>query len=106
MATAGVTTREWTAGRTLWFTVVLLGWFLVAYVAVTAPGGLSGALLWISTLEPVYQIAMWLLLLPYMMAIWVWTSSWELWMRVVGVGILVALTLLAARPRATYSSRR
>jgi uncharacterized membrane protein len=106
MATAGVATREWTFGRTLWFTVVMLGWFALAYVAATVPGGLYAAAEWIGTLNPAAQILMWLLLLPYMMAMWVWNSTWELWARVLGVGGLVLATLLASRPRQRRSAWR
>ena len=102
MATVGVSTREWTLGRTVWFTTVLLGWFVFAYLAVAVPGGLSGVAVWISSLSPVLQVVMWLLLLPYMMAAWVWDSTWELWMRVAALGTLVALTLVLSRPPATY----
>jgi hypothetical protein len=107
LASAGVTTtREWTYGRTLWFAVVILGWFALAYVAVSVPGGLYTAAEWIGTLNLSVRILMWILLLPYMAAIWVWTSTWVLWVRILVVGALVLGTLLASRPRRSRGAWR
>jgi hypothetical protein len=99
MATVGASTREWTFGRTLWFSVVVIGWLVVAYIALTVPDGLYAMADWVGSLNPVVQVLVWLVLLPYMMAMWVWNSTWELWMRVLGVGALVLVTVLASRPR-------
>ncbi len=100
MAAGRHTRREWTFGRTLWFSLVLLGWFGLAYIAVTVPGGIYAAWEWVLGQGLLVQILMWLLLLPYMLAMWLWAMPWAESLRIVAVLAVFVASLVLSRPRA------
>jgi hypothetical protein len=61
-----------------------------AYYLITNPSVLNDAWVWIRQLPLVVQLLAWLLFLPWMFALWVWTQPWAVAIRLV----LVVGTLL------------
>jgi len=73
------TTEEKKGTRTqalMWAAFILVGWAVFAYLVLAAPGGLPAAWSWVRSLPLVIQLVMWLLLLPWMVALWISQTSW------------------------------
>ena len=77
----------------LWSLALLTGWIAFAYVALGTAGGLEGAWAWVRVQPILMQGALWLFLLPYMVALWIGQGDWALWLKVVLIGF-IALSLL------------
>lgn len=68
---------------------------MFAYYLITDPGRLSEAWAWTRSLPWWAQGLIWLLFLPWMIALWVWTLPWAMPVRLVLViGILAWTTWL------------
>lgn len=63
---------------------------LFAYYLVADPARLDAIWQWTRSLNILVQLVLWLLFLPWMAALWIWTLPWALWLRLV----LVVATLL------------
>lgn len=83
--------------RGLWLATVVAGWLAVGWVIVAYPGGVEAAWEWVFEQTVAVQGAMWLLLLPWMGALWVWNESWPLAVRTAIVIALAVGTLLLSR---------
>lgn len=60
-----------------WWAILVAGWLAFAYVALVMPGGLDAAWEW-TRAQPVWmQWALWLFLLPWMLALWVSQRGWS-----------------------------
>lgn len=79
--------------RGLWVLALLGGWIAFTYLALGTPGGLEGAWAWVRVQPTMMQLAMWLFLLPYMVALWIGQNDWALWVRVVIIAF-IAFSLL------------
>jgi hypothetical protein len=77
---------------------IVAGWLLFAYIAFATPAGLGG--LWdsVRALPLIVQLVVWLLFLPWMLALWVYHSAWPLWLRIVIILGLVWATWSMAVP--------
>lgn len=85
--------------RGLWALALLAGWIAFAYLALGTAGGLEGGWAWVRVQPILMQAAMWLFLLPYMVALWIGQSDWALWVKVVLIGfIAVSLLAVASAP--------
>jgi hypothetical protein len=82
--------------RLAWLLVILLGWGVLAYLAWGTPGGLDAAWTWVQDQSLVARIAMWLLLLPWMGALWVSQTSLAEWIKTTLVLGIAVLTVAAA----------
>ena len=85
-----------TASVAVWLVVVVVGWAVFAWFAVAAPGGLDGAWHWVRSQSLPMQIAMWALLLPWMLALWISQTEWVEWVRWTLIAVLAALTVIAS----------
>ena len=72
-----------------------------AFVALLAasPATLDDAYDWLTGLPIVWEILMWILTLPWTIAYVVYDSSWQHWVRVVVVALIVVVHLGACAPR-------
>ena len=50
---------------------------------------------WVRALPAVAEIIVWVLLLPIMVGLWIWESSWPTLVNLLGIGGIVVWTLLA-----------
>ena len=67
---------------------------------IIAPEQLDAAWQWIRELPIVLEVIAWLALLPWLLAYLAWQTSWDLWLRIVVVWLLVggvALTFWKSR---------
>lgn len=71
---------------------------LVALLA-ASPGTLDDAYDWLTGLPIVWEVLMWILTLPWTIAYLVYDSSWEHWLRVVAVALIVTVHLSVCAPR-------
>ena len=86
-------------GGLLWLAAVLAGWLVFGYIALYTPGGLDSVWQSVSELPAVVQIVLWLVLLPYMAAFWVWQADWSVPVRVGVIGGIALGTVLLSIPR-------
>jgi hypothetical protein len=72
-----------------------------AFVALLAvsPGTLDDAYDWLRSLPIVWEILMWLLTLPWTVAYVVYETSWQHWVRVLVVALVVTVHLSVCAPR-------
>lgn len=96
--------------RSLWVLVLLAGWVVFLYLAVGTFDGLPGAWAWVRGQPVLLQIAMWVFLLPYMVALWIGQLDWALWVRVVLIAF-IALSVLGSsskppRPKRISAPRK
>ena len=90
------------AALIVWLVIVVVGWAVFGYLAFVAPGGLDAAWEWVRDQTLLYQIAMWLFLLPWMGALWISQTGWAEWLRVAliaGVALLTFVLALTQFPR-------
>ncbi len=73
-----------------------------AFVALLAasPATLDDAYDWLTGLPVVWEIAMWILTLPWTIAYLVYDASWAHWLRVAVVALVVVVHLSITAPRA------
>jgi hypothetical protein len=73
-----------------------------AFVALLAasPGTLDDAYAWLTGLPIVWEILMWIVTLPWTVAYLVYESSWEHWVSVLVVALIVVVHLSIFAPRA------
>lgn len=69
---------------------------------ITNPQQLDAAWQWIRDLPIVLEVFAWMMLLPWMLAYLAWNASWDLWLRLVVVAILIgSFAMDFWRPRNT-----
>lgn len=79
--------------------LIVAGWLILAYLAFFTPGGLQGAWQSVRGLPLIVQILMWLLLLPWMLALWFFHFTWPLWIRIILVlGLAWATYFMSVPP--------
>lgn len=79
--------------RSAWLVVVIVGWAIVGYLTLGTTGGLDAAWAWTTDQSLLMQIAMWLFLLPWMGALWIWQTSLAEWLRIALIAGLAVLTI-------------
>jgi hypothetical protein len=72
-----------------------------AFVALLAvsPSTLDDAFAWLRGLPFVWEALMWIVTLPWTVAYLAYDASWEHWLRVVVVAVIVGVHLTACAPR-------
>ena len=86
-------------GGLLWLAAVIAGWLVFGYIALYTPGGLDSLWESVRALPAVVQVILWLVLLPYMAALWVWQADWSVPVRVGVIGGIALGTVLLSIPR-------
>jgi hypothetical protein len=75
-------------------------WGAFITLLAVSPTTLDDAYDWLRGLPIVWEILMWILTLPWTVAYLVYESSWEHWLRVLVVALIVVVHLSASAPRA------
>jgi hypothetical protein len=88
----------------VWLTVTIAGWVAVGYLALGTTGGLDAAWEWFAAQALVLRIAMWLLLLPWVGALWISQTSLAEWLQTTLIVGLAVLTIGIAISRAVRSA--
>ena len=74
-------------------------WGSFVTLLAVSPSTLDDAYDWLTGLPVVLEILMWILTLPWSVAYLVYDASWEHWLRVVVVALIVAVHLSVCAPR-------
>ena len=83
-----------------WLFVVVGGWVAFAYFALVTPGGLDKAWLSVQAEGIAVRVLMWLLLLPWMIALRLSQLSWPEWLEAASIiGLAIVTLLLSWRTR-------
>jgi hypothetical protein len=75
-------------------------WGSFVTLLAVSPSTLDDTYEWLTGLPLVWEILMWILTLPWTVAYLVYDASWEHWVRVVLVALIVTAHLGIAAPRA------
>ena len=75
-------------------------WGSFVTLLAASPSTLDDAYDWLTELPIVWEILMWILTLPWAVAYLVYDASWEHWVRVVVVAMIVTVHLSICAPRA------
>lgn len=96
------------APGTIWFGAMVAIWSAFVTLLAASPETLGAAYDWLTGLAIVWEIVMWILLLPWALAYVVWESSWDRWLRILIVVLFAAahLVLFAPRPQALSRGER
>ncbi len=74
-------------------------WSIFFTLLVMSPSTLADVYDWLTDLAIVWEVLMWIVLLPWALAYVVWESSWDHWLRVLVVVLIVTFHLSASAPR-------
>ncbi|MGH3077555.1 MAG: hypothetical protein ACRDPZ_05160 [Gaiellaceae bacterium] len=85
---------------TAWFGAMAGFWGAFIALLAASPETLERAYDWLTSLAVVWEILMWIVLLPWAVSWVVWESSWEHWARVLVVALIAVVQLTASAPRA------
>jgi hypothetical protein len=75
-------------------------WGSFVTLLAVSPGTLDDAYDWLTGLALVWEVLMWILTLPWTLAYLVYDSSWEHWLRVLVVTLIVLVHLGITAPKA------
>ena len=86
--------------RAAWFGAIAGIWGAFVALVSVSPETLERAYDWLTGLASVWEVLMWIVLLPWAVSWVVWESSWEQWARVLVVALIAIVQLSASAPRA------
>jgi hypothetical protein len=89
---------------TTWFAAMVAMWSAFVTLLASSPQTLADVYDWLTGLALVWEIVMWILLLPWALAYVVWESSWDRWLSVLIVVLVAAAHLLLSAPRSKRRS--
>lgn len=81
------------------FVILAILWLSFGAALIFNPGILDNVWQWFRGLPLLLQIIIGLLLLPFVLGLWIWESSWPFWLRLLLVVGLGATTVFLFFPR-------
>lgn len=84
------------AAVAMWIRIMLAGWVFFALVPFAVPGGFDGEWAWIASQPLAMRVAMWVFLLPWMLAVGAWQLAVSPVLRVAAIIGIAALTFFLA----------
>lgn len=84
---------------TTWFGAMVAMWSAFVTLLAASPQTLEDIYDWLVGLALVWEIVMWILLLPWALAYVAWESSWDRWLRILVVALIAAAHLGLSVPR-------
>ena len=87
-------------GAYAWFVGMVASWIAFAVLAVASPETLNDLWGWVRGVPLAAEILLWALMLPWMLALAIWESSWEEWLRILLVVSVAGAWSLVSIPRA------
>jgi ABC-type Fe3+-siderophore transport system permease subunit len=79
--------------------LMVAAWSVFLTLLVVSPETLDEVYDWLTGLWIGWEIAIWIVLLPWALAYLVWESSWDQWLRILAVGSMAAAHLIVSAPR-------
>jgi hypothetical protein len=99
-APTAVTRHRRDGGGMVWFTFMVGMWSAFCTLLLASPETLDDIWDWLTGLSLGVEILMWILLLPWALALAVWESSWPGWLQLFTIALLGAGWTALAFPRA------
>ena len=87
------------APGTAWFGAMAALWGAFVTLLAASPATLDDAYDWLTGLPIVWEVVMWIVTLPWALAYLIYESSWEHWLRVLVVAVVVTAHLSISAPR-------
>jgi hypothetical protein len=87
------------APGSVWFGLMVAVWTVFFTLLTVSPETLADVYDWLTGLAIVWEILMWIVLLPWALAYVVWESSWEHWLQVLLVVLIAMVHLSVSMPR-------
>ena len=87
------------APGSVWFGLMVAVWTVFFTLLAVSPETVADAYDWLTGLAIVWEILMWIVLLPWALAYVVWESSWEHWLQVLVVVLVATVHLSISMPR-------
>jgi hypothetical protein len=94
------------APGSVWFGLMVAAWAVFFTLLAVSPETLADAYDWLTGLAIVWEILMWIVLLPWALAYVVWESSWAHWLQVLVVVVIATAHLGISVPRTKRNPRR
>jgi len=85
--------------KKLWFVVMLGAWVAFFVLVAASPSTLLDIWDWVGGLSWPLEVLLWIVFLPWMLALAVWRSGWPDWLRWLLIVILAAGWTAASRPK-------
>lgn len=79
-----------------WSIVISVGWAAFGFITLSSGATLDRLWMWSETQPLVSQAAMWVFLLPWMLALWIWQMPWTELSRMLVIACFALITLLLA----------
>jgi len=92
-----------TVPGTAWFGSMVAVWSAFVTLLAVSPETLERVYDWLTGLAVVWEVFMWIVLLPWALAYLVWESSWDHWLRVLVVVLFATAHLSLSAPRSRGS---
>lgn len=86
-------------GGVAWFTLMVGMWSAFSTLLIASPETLRDVWSWLTGLPLAAEVVMWILLLPWALALAAWQSSWDEWIRLLIVALLGATWTASSKPR-------
>jgi hypothetical protein len=86
---------------TTWFGGMVALWTVFYTLLAVSPETLERTYDWLTSLAVVWEVLMWIVLLPWALAYVTWESSWEEWLRIAVVVLITLVHLSISVPRRT-----
>ncbi|HSI96888.1 MAG TPA: hypothetical protein VK926_00870 [Gaiellaceae bacterium] len=86
---------------TTWFGAMVALWSIFFTLLAVSPETLEKVYDWLIGLAIVWEVLMWVVLLPWAVAYVVWESSWDHWLRVLVVVLITIVHLAVSTPKKT-----
>jgi hypothetical protein len=83
----------------IWFGSMVAIWSIFFTLLIVSPQTLDDAYDWLTGLAIVWEILMWIVLLPWAVTYVVWESAWVDWLRVLVIVLVTVVHLSASAPR-------
>lgn len=100
MAESSTVSRR-SAGTAAPFNLV---WLIFFGLMIFSPDTLTDIWVWVQDRSDALQVILWLLTLPYMLALAIWESDWQAWLRIV---LVVAIAIVwTGMVNSSYSGNR
>lgn len=80
-------------------------WLIFFGLLIFSPSTLDDIWNWVQDLATVWEVLIWIVTLPYMLALAIWESDWQTWLRIVLV-VLIAMVWTGMMNAPRSSERR
>jgi hypothetical protein len=78
---------------------ISLIWIAFACLWIFTSETLGHILTWIQGLPLILEIIVWIVFLPWVGSLWIWHSSWPLWLKIVVIFVIAMVTMSGTRAR-------